>query len=431
MPADDHLDGPDDDLYDETPPRSIFAATWFRALLVLIVLAVVGAVAVPYILDAVNPPIKAGLAARAASPRMPSSPPRATSSSSAMSTSVDKPVSAERDAVESTTSAVATTTPTAPPTTITPRKPLAGDTTALVDKPMPQDRSTLSATLSDKAATPDRSTISDKPSMPDRSTISDKPSVPDRSTVSDKPSAPDRSIVVDKPTTMTKPAAETAKPAPEAKPESKPRVASTQLAAASASSTSTPSRAATTGDWWVQVGAFRDEATAQKVAARLREQNYPVPEPTAQKPAAAPAAAAPAPSATSGTNTSGTTTDLYDVLVSGLSLDQLNTRLAAKSLKAEASGAGAVVKPSLPLRDAVALSKDLAVDGLKVQVRRAAASSASMPAPPDTPAAPASAGGDTLYRVRVGGFADRAAAVSTLKELEGKGYKPFIARGMP
>ena len=42
-----------------------------------------------------------------------------------------------------------------------------------------------------------------------------------------------------------------------------------------------------------------------------------------------------------------------------------------------------------------------------------------------------SASGATLYRVRVGAFPDRATAVSTLKELEAKGYKPFIARGGP
>ena len=42
---------------------------------------------------------------------------------------------------------------------------------------------------------------------------------------------------------------------------------------------------------------------------------------------------------------------------------------------------------------------------------------------------PAVSSGDTLYRVRVGAFTDRATAMTTLKELEAKGYKPFIARG--
>jgi len=85
-----------------------------------------------------------------------------------------------------------------------------------------------------------------------------------------------------------------------------------------------------------------------------------------------------------------------------------------------------VVKPSLPLRDAVALSKDLAVDGLKVQVRRAGASA---PAPAPSAGGAAMSGGDSLYRIRVGPFDDRAAATSTLRELEQRGYTPFIARG--
>ena len=37
-------------------------------------------------------------------------------------------------------------------------------------------------------------------------------------------------------------------------------------------------------------------------------------------------------------------------------------------------------------------------------------------------------GGDVLHRVRVGPYADRAAATSALKALEGKGYKPFITK---
>src|SRR2546429_9089141 len=50
----------------------------------------------------------------------------------------------------------------------------------------------------------------------------------------------------------------------------------------------------------------------------------------------------------------------------------------------------------------------------------AAASPASTPA--------ANPGGDGLHRVRVGPYPDRAAATSALKELEAKGYKPFLAR---
>ena len=45
-------------------------------------------------------------------------------------------------------------------------------------------------------------------------------------------------------------------------------------------------------------------------------------------------------------------------------------KLYAKGLSTEPARDGVVVKPSLPLRDAIALSKDLAAEGLKVQVRR-------------------------------------------------------------
>jgi hypothetical protein len=87
-----------------------------------------------------------------------------------------------------------------------------------------------------------------------------------------------------------------------------------------------------------------------------------------------------------------------------------------------------VVKPSLPLRDAVALSKDLAVDGFKVQVRRAGAGP-SAPAVVSPPAPGATEGGIQLHRVRVGAFTDKAAALAAARELESKGFKPYIARG--
>jgi SPOR domain len=144
---------------------------------------------------------------------------------------------------------------------------------------------------------------------------------------------------------------------------------------------------------------------------------------TAAKPAPVPS---PAPAATAKPEVG----DQYDVFVTGQTPEELNRRLAAKGLAAEVSGAGMVVKPSLSLRDAVALSKDLAVEGFKVQVRRAGSSMAAAPSP-SAPAAPsvASAGGAELHRVRVGAFADRAAAQEALKQLEAKGYKPYIARG--
>ena len=384
-PADDRHD----DRYDEMPPRSIFAATWFRALLVLIVLGVIGAVAVPYILDAMNPPAKPSVASR--STPTPTSPPAAvTPSPSAPASPPTSALSTPSDRAPDTTvppdRAPADRPATAMPAT--PRKPFAADKTPTAEKPATSEKMTgAPSTASDKAA--------------------------------GKPAE--------------KKDARVAAATSDAKPAEPKSATATKRAATSSASTASAPKGGAAGAWWVQVGAFRDESTAKKVAARLREQNYKVEESVrgSGESAARSAAVDKSAPAASASNPAGA--DLYDVFVSGLSAAELNTRLTAKGLAAEPSGSGAVIKPSLPLRDAVALSKDLAVEGFKVQVRRAAGTAAAaQPAPRAVARRPApSAGGETLYRVRVGAFPDRATAVSTLKELEAKGYKPFIARGGP
>jgi cell division septation protein DedD len=169
------------------------------------------------------------------------------------------------------------------------------------------------------------------------------------------------------------------------------------------------------GSYWVQVGAFKSEETAKRVAAKLRDLSYEVHEFTTRsgKTSTATSAAASGPSPT----------DRYDVFVSGAAAAEVTAKLAAKGFAADAVAGGVVVKPSLPLRDAVALSRDLTADGLKVQVKRASGSASASSATADRGA------GATLYRVRVGKFNDRASAQAAAKELEGKGYKGFIARG--
>jgi cell division protein FtsN len=63
-------------------------------------------------------------------------------------------------------------------------------------------------------------------------------------------------------------------------------------------------------------------------------------------------------------------------------------------------------------------------------VRRAgAAASAPAVVSAPSPAPAAGEGGQTLHRVRVGAFTDRAAATAAARELESKGFKPYIARG--
>jgi SPOR domain len=173
------------------------------------------------------------------------------------------------------------------------------------------------------------------------------------------------------------------------------------------------------------VGAFKDPETAKRVATSLRDQNFTVEQSERQVTAKSSSAA---PSGSAASSPAASPGDLYDVYVSGMSAVELTKRLSAKGLAAEGSGSSVVVKPSLPLRDAVTLSKDLAVDGLKVQVRRAGSGAVAAVPTPTTPS-PSVIAGDTLHRVRVGAFPDAAAARAAAKELEAKGYKPYIARG--
>jgi cell division septation protein DedD len=333
-----------DDLYDEAAPRSIFAATWFRAVLVLIVLGVVGAVAVPYILDAMNAPPGKLIATG-----KPSPPPASQ--------------------------------PQAPPVMAPP------------------------AVTSAPGATP-------APSTPALTTTT-----PPAAETTSKPTATKDPVT-------SGAAPETTKPEP-VKPEPKPSPTATvetpsKAAPKAARSTASASRSATGGEWFVQVGAFKDPATAKAIAAKLREDSYKVDESVRGASPATVSKATTTPPAAAGAR------DQYDVIISGQSPADLGGRLGAKGLSAEATANGAVVKPSLPLRDAVALSKELAVDGLKVQVRRAGGASA--PAARSSRPSAADGSADTLHRVSVGGFADRATALATLKELEGKGYKPFLTR---
>src|SRR2546427_197187 len=226
MAADDKRGG---GLYDIEPRRSIFAALWFRVILVRMVVGVIGALPVPYVLDVVNPPgVKPAVVPKPAAP--------------------------------------AAATPAPPPAPA----PAPAQAPAPAEPPAPKPPAVAPAPTPAPAAQP--------------------------ATTEEKQA--------ERPTT-TKPAKQTAR-----------RVAK---------ATATPVAPAR-GAYWVQVGAFKDLESAKRLAARLRDQNYPV----------------------------------------------------------------------------------------------EAASPASTPA--------ANPGGDGLHRVRVGPYPDRAAATSALKELEAKGYKPFLAR---
>jgi DedD protein len=379
------IDDQEHELYEDVPPRSIFAATWFRVVLVVIVLGVVGAVAVPYVLDWMNPPPAPRVTATARAPLAPAVPLTPATSSGAESSASDKPMS-ERPATESKDSATSAA-PSPPPRAETRSEP----------------RPSQTATAAKPVVKPEAKRAEAKGQSAMAVTDGTKASAPKPGAVA-KPEAVAKEDAVQ--TAAVKPAA--------------PKPTAPKSAAAK-----TTSPAAAGGPYWVQIGAFKDAETAKRLAAKLREENFKVEESIKHVGGAAPATLTPA---TKAAVPAPAGADQYDVFVTGMSVDELNRRLAGKGLSAEASGGGVIVKPSMPLRDAVALSKDLAVEGFKVQVRRAGATGADavVTVPPTT--APVE-GGQALHRVRVGAFTDRAAAQAAARELESKGFKPYIARG--
>ena len=393
------MSGSDDqDLFEDAGPRSLFAATWFRVVLVLIVFAVIGAVSVPYILDYMNPP-----------------PP--------------KPVIAARPPMPVARPNAAAPAVLAPP-------PQPSVPTAMPVQPAPQTAIPVqppAPTVAPAQATPAPATLA--PATPAvKAPAAAAPAAP-RTALSAAPPAP---AVLAQAQPKTSPAPPASKPlVPDAKTDAKeeekpaPKVAATKPAAAKAPvgkrAVAKTAPVAASGSYWVQVGAFRDEDTAKRVAAKVGGAKVLV---MSAKGGEAVAPAAAAAGSADGKEPAGSG-DLYDVFVSGGAPPEIVRRLAGKGLASDPTAGGVVVRPSQPLRDAVALSKDLATDGFKVQVRRATGAS-TRAAPTKAAAAPAAvapASGDTLYRVRVGPYADRAAALVALHDLDAKGYKGFIARG--
>ncbi len=141
------------------------------------------------------------------------------------------------------------------------------------------------------------------------------------------------------------------------------------------------------GEYWIQVGAFTEPANAARLAARLASENYPVKRGAIERPAG----------------------DSQTVFVAGASLDEVAQKLRGSEYRAESVGTEIAIKPSLPLTQAVALSKELVREGLAVKVRRSS-----------------SAG--TLHVVRVGGYPESQRAEAVRRELDGKGFPGFLVR---
>jgi len=295
-PERDDYEEDEEEYEEEEASRSIFAAMWFRALLIVVTLAVVSVLALPYVLDWLGPSTK---------PTVP----------------IVKPAQAPPPKPQP----VAPQPPPSPP-------PAPAAPTAPPTPPAPK--------------------VAEKPAPP-----TPKPAVPAAPSTAPAPK------VAEKPTA----------PAP------KPAVST--LAA--------PSK----GDYWVQVGAFSDAKNAARLADRLTGEKYSVQRATVTR---------------GGGAGSGN-----EIFVAGVSQRDLYDKVKAKGLRADAVKGGAVVRPPMPLRDAVALSKELADAGMDVKIRRV--------------------GGEkgTFHVVRVGGFPDRKEAEAAKAELDGKGMPGFLVKGPP
>jgi cell division septation protein DedD len=326
---------------EEEPRRSILSATWFRLLIVLVVVGAVAAVSAPYVMDSMtgwSRPI----------PVVTPSNPRAIEQGSPTTAATTPPASPP-------TSSSSPTTP--PPLTSTSKSPEAPTAPAA-------------------PATPTR------PSL----TLERRPATTGEAVAKRDSAAPANAREVE---------------------------------------SSTERVGGERGDFWIQVAAFRNPETAKQLAARLREKHFRVDEsslaPSPRAPSVRPSSAAP-----DAEPPSGAATDLYRVVVTDASAGDLAAKVSARGFTLEASSEGTVIRPPLPLRDAVAISQQLAGDGFKVQVKRSGTGDAKPRSPRPAPVA---AVDDTLHRVRVGAFPDRASAVVALRQLQALGYTPFIAPG--
>ena len=301
----ERVDYEDEEEYEEEDeePRSIFANPWFRAALAVLILAVVGVLALPYVQEWWGGSSKPQVTVAKPPPPPPARPQPAPTPPAA---------------------------PAAPPTAA----------------PAPPPR------------------VAEKPA--------EKPVEPAKPA----PAAPPAPKAVEKPAEPTKPAPQVAeKPA---EPAAKPAA---------------PSK----GDYWVQVGAFSDARNASRLAARLKGQKYSVQQATV-------------------TRGSGGGSGGNEVFVAGAKQKDVYDKVKDKGYHVDAVKGGAMVRPALPLKDAVALSKELTDAGMDVKIRRVGGGGGQKA---------------TFHLVRVGGFADRKEADAAQKELGGKGVPGFVVKGAP
>lgn len=190
---------------------------------------------------------------------------------------------------------------------------------------------------------------------------------------------------------QTRPRQDSAPSAPTSKgPTVEPRKPAAKAGSREASATAP----AGTGSYWVQVGVFQDARNAERLASTLRAQKVPVQVVTVSR----------------GSSGVGSR---HEVVVNGASVEAVTAALRGSGT-AQQAGAVVAVRPALDLREAVALSRRLAAEGLSVKIRRVG------------DAAPM-----TQHLVRVGDYPSRAAADAGRKDMHARGLAAFVTQGGP
>lgn len=182
--------------------------------------------------------------------------------------------------------------------------------------------------------------------------------------------------------------------APSAPTSKGPTVEPRKPAAKAGSRDASAPAPAGTGRYWVQVGVFQDATNAERLANTLRAQKVPVQVVKVSR----------------GSSAVGSR---HEVVVNGASVEAVTAALRGSGT-AQQAGAVVAVRPALDLREAVALSRRLAAEGLSVKIRRVG------------DVAPR-----TEHLVRVGDYPSRAAADAGRKDMHARGLPAFVTQGGP
>ena len=371
MKPDDYLD--EDEERDRFSTGSIFASGWFRAVLVLGVLAITLVVTVPYLLRWMDP-APARIERQAVRPVEPPS------------VAAPVPIPAPPPPVPAPVGPAVATPPTTTWTAVRPTPAPAPPAAA----PTPVSPPAQATAPAPRPAAPAVAS----PQITERMVPAPAPA-PAPSTA-ERESKPAKPSVAEADSRTGDPAAKKAAPV-----EGTPAKKATQTESAVAKKAAPADGAkvaAPGGDYWVQVGVFQREDNAETLARSVREKTkMPARISNRQARSSVPTV----------------TPARHEVFVSGAQVTTVNAALKGRG-SAHAVRGGVAVQPPLELKEAVALSQRLSGEGMNVKIRRIGGEGV------------AAAGPGVAYVVRVGGYGTRAQAEAAKRELARKGVNGFV-----